>query len=216
MYESAVPPDTSIPDLHERLSTLVTTHSLISKILSRWDAINLPSAYLSGSIIAQARWNEVFGFDPLHGIEDADIVYFDPSDLSEEGEACVAARIAKLFDDLPVRVDVKNQARVHLWYPAKFGNAIEPYRSIADAITTFPTTSSAVAICRNREHDHEIVAPFGLVDLLKPVVRANRTQVTRAYFETKSKRWRECWPDLQILPWAEAVSRTSIILPYPS
>jgi uncharacterized protein len=154
--------------------------------------------------VAQARWNERFGFDPHHGIADADIVYFDARDLSAEAEEHTEQRLAALFAELPVRVDVKNQARVHQWYAAKFGHGIAPYRSVTDAIGTYPTTASAIGLRRTAEL--EIVAPFGLADLLRPVVRANATQITEAFYKTKTARWRRHWPALEILPWSEATS----------
>lgn len=187
------------------MSGLVAGHPAIASILRRWDEVALPDAWLTGSIVAQARWNERFGFDPHHGIADADIVYFDGGDLSAEAEERTELRIAALLSDLPVRVDLKNQARVHLWYAAKFGHTIAPYRSVADAIGTYPTTASAIGL--RRTTGLEVIAPFGLTDLLRPVVRANATQITESYYETKTARWRRHWPDLEILPWSEAISR---------
>lgn len=191
-------------DLTAQLWSLTNRHPAICRIFDRWDAIGLPEARLSGSIVAQARWNEAFGFDPLHGIDDADIVYFDAADLSAEAEERAERRIAELFCDLPVRVDVKNQARVHLWYAAKFGHAIMPYASIAGAIATFPTTASAIGLRGGDSRD--AIAPFGLSDLLLPRVRANAAQITEAYFEKKAARWRRFWPELTILPWSEAMA----------
>ena len=43
------------------------------------------------------------------------------SDLSWEGENRVIRRCAAAFADLDADVQVRNQARVHLWYPEKFG-----------------------------------------------------------------------------------------------
>lgn len=192
-------------ELARHLWDLAERHPTIRCLLDRWHAIDLPDARLSGSLVAQAHWNEVFGFDAHHGIDDVDIVYFDGRDLSQETELAAERRIAALFADLPVRVDVKNQARVHLWYRARFGYAIEPYRSIAGAIATFPTTSSAVGL--RGGHDRDIIAPFGLADLMHPRVRANAAQITEAYFGKKAARWRRFWPDLEILPWSEARAR---------
>lgn len=153
--------------------------------------------------MAQARWNEAFGYNPHHGISDVDIVYFDADNLTREAEDRTEVRVARLFSDLPVRVDVKNQARVHLWYSGKFGDVIAPYRSMSDALRTYPTTSAAVGLRKGEQL--EVMAPFGLADLLQPVVRANATQIRATYFAEKAARWRAMWPDLDILPWAEAV-----------
>ncbi|MBT2185728.1 nucleotidyltransferase family protein [Sphingobium nicotianae] len=187
-----------------RLRGLALGHPIIRTLLDRWTAIDLPDAWLSGSLIAQARWNERFGLPCDHGISDADIIYCDPSDLSPESEASHGARLASLFADLPVPLDVRNQARVHIWYPGSFGFEIEPYRSSREAIATFPTTSAAVGL--RLDGGMETAAPFGLGDLLRPVVRANATQITPQIFAAKAARWRSMWPDLEILPWSAAVS----------
>ena len=112
------------------LTALVLGHPILSGIMKAWLQLALPDCWLSGSAIAQARWNEAFGLPATHGIADVDLVYFDASDLSEEAENEHAARIARIFPDMPVRIDLKNQARVHLWYEARFGYAIEPYRPL--------------------------------------------------------------------------------------
>ncbi|WP_200928272.1 nucleotidyltransferase family protein [Sphingobium sp. Leaf26] len=175
-------------------------HVVAGPMLRRWPLLGLPDAWLSGSMLAQAWWNRCFDLPPLHGMDDADIIYFDPEDLSEAGEARAAAHAAELFADLPIRLDVKNQARVHLWYPDRFGIPISPYLSARAATETFPTTVSAVAIS-----DAHLSAPFGLDDFLAPCVRGNATLIDRAFYQRKSQRWAALWPDLTILPWEDAV-----------
>lgn len=177
-------------------------HVVTGPMLRRWPLLGLPDAWLSGSMLAQVWWNIRFDLPPLHGIDDADIIYFDPDDLSEAGEVRAATHAATLFADLPIRLDVKNQARVHLWYPYCFGTSIPPYRSARAATETFPTTVSAVAI-----NDAQLSAPFGLDDFLAPCVRANAALIDRAFYERKSRRWAALWPDLLILPWEDAARR---------
>ena len=79
-------------------------------------------------------------------------------------------------------------------------NAQRPYRSAAQAIATFPTTSAAIGV-RPSASGIEMIAPFGLADLLAPVVRPNRAQITQAIYETKLARWKSLWPDLQAAQW---------------
>jgi hypothetical protein len=83
------------------------------------------------------------------GIKDVDLIYFDAEDLSAKAETDHESRLRDLFRRLPIKLDVKNEARVHLWYRERFGYAIRPYLSSADAIATFPTTATAVGIRRN-------------------------------------------------------------------
>jgi uncharacterized protein len=39
--------------------------------------------------------------------------------------------------------EAKNQAAVHLWYERRFGQAVGPLTSIAEAVATWPETVSA-------------------------------------------------------------------------
>jgi hypothetical protein len=121
--------------------------------------------------------------------------------MSELGEARHAERLRRLFADLPVQIDVKNEARVHLWYTAKFGYSISPYTSTQHAITTFPTIATAVGVRPGRS-GFSISAPFGLSDLLLPIVRPNKVQITRSIYEAKVARWRPLWPKLPIVDWS--------------
>lgn len=95
---------------------------------------------------------------------------------------------------------MKNEARVHLWYEAKFGYPITPYVSTTDAIATFPTTATAVGLLP-RNGGLELCAPFGLSELLGGVVRANKIQIRRQIYEQKVSRWLKVWPKLSVVDW---------------
>ena len=56
--------------------------------------------------------------------------------LDIESENRVVLQVKQLYSDLGIEIDVKNQARVHLWYKDHFGYSIEPYTSIESAINT--------------------------------------------------------------------------------
>ena len=76
------------------------------------------------------------------------------------------------------------------------------------AIWTWPTTATAVGVRMTRGVP-VVFAPFGLQDLFGLVVRANRVQITRAIYERKVARWTRCWPNLTVLPWAEAIGEST-------
>jgi hypothetical protein len=185
----------------ERVWAVVTASPLLGPLVQRWDEIALPDCWLVAGAVAQTVWNAASGLPATHGISDIDLVYFD-TDLSEACEQAHAERVRALLG-LDVWIDVKNEARVHLWYEAKFGKPLKPYVSTRDAISTFPTTATAVGV-RPAEAGFEIAAPYGLDDLLGLIVRANKKQVTRDRFDAKIARWRPLWPKLRIIEWDEA------------
>ncbi|MDU0359802.1 nucleotidyltransferase family protein [Rhizobium sp. 25PS6] len=185
-----------------QLQGIVLKSQMLSALLHNWEKVALPDSWLVAGAIAQTVWNHRFGFPPAHGINDIDIVYFDASDRSEETEAEHAARVRRAFSDLSIWIDVKNEARVHLWYETKFGYPIKPYLSTADAIDTFPTTATAVGLCP-RNGSLDLCAPFGLSDLLEGVVRPNKKQISREIYEQKVSRWVRVWPNLNVMGWLE-------------
>lgn len=180
----------------------VAASPLLAPVLSAWDQVALPDAWLVAGALAQTVWNRLHGFPPRTGIADIDLVYHDAADLSETAEARHAQRIGALFRDLPLRFDVKNEARVHLWYARKFGHPIEPYPSSEAAIASFPTTATAVGL-RPGQSGYEVAAPCGLGDLMSLIVRPNKRQITEVVYDAKVARWRQIWPKLTVLPWEE-------------
>jgi len=173
------------------------------EILERFNEVGLPDCWLVAGSIAQTVWNLACGRSAEFGVKDVDLIYFDGQDLSANSEADHERRLREVFQQLPMKLDVKNEARVHLWYEERFGYVIEPCRSSAEAIATFPTTATAVGV-RKAGSELECCAPFGLDDLFALVVRPNKRQITRSIYEAKLTRWRPIWPRLTFLPWDEA------------
>jgi uncharacterized protein len=190
--------------LIEHLEAALQQNRSLWEILSRFDEIALPDAWLVAGAVAQTVWNLSLGRPAELGIKDVDIVYFDAADLSAEAEAAQERRLRRQFDALPIQLDVKNEARVHLWYQRTFRYAIPPYASTEAAIDTFPTTATSIGV--RRTNRFECYAPFGLDDLFSLVVRPNKAQVTEAIYEAKLARWREQWPQLTFLAWDATVS----------
>ena len=123
------------------ISAAIAANPAISAI--RAHALALPSPFLVAGCLAQSLWNLQSARPATAGITDYDLVYFDPTDLSAETEA---AHEARLRQALSLPLDVKNQARVHLWYPAKFGRQIPPFPSVEAAIATYPTTATTIGL----------------------------------------------------------------------
>src|SRR2546426_11685534 len=107
-----------------RLRTILENNSVIERILLRASSLQMPNWYLGAGCIAQTVWNSLHGFRLTQNIQDYDLAYFDSTDLSEEAEEKTIRKAQSVLGDLGVNIDVKNEARVHLWYKKHFGNAI--------------------------------------------------------------------------------------------
>ncbi|MGH7447751.1 MAG: nucleotidyltransferase family protein [Longimicrobiales bacterium] len=200
--------DAGVSDASELLTQVLRSSELVYECLRRLAVLDLPNWYLGAGCIAQTVWNAAHGYDPTTGIVDYDIVYFDP-DLSPEAEDAAVTRVGEVLSDLPLRPDVKNQARVHLWYAGHFGYEIRPYASCEDAIATWPTTATAIGV-RLRNGSLAVEAPFGVDDLFGLVVRPNRVQITPDIYLSRVERWTRQWPLLTILDWDAGVGSPGI------
>ena len=81
----------------------------------------LPQCHVTAGCLFQTVWNVLSGRPPAENIKDYDVFYFDGRDLSWEAEDEVIRRVSPLAEKLGLPVEVKNQARVHLWYRQRFG-----------------------------------------------------------------------------------------------
>jgi uncharacterized protein len=190
------------PDQQKKLWSILEHNPVVLAAIDSAKSIALPNWYIGAGCIVQTVWNYQSGLPINQGIKDIDLIYFDPSDLSEEAERLVEEKINFLLPNFPLNIDVNNQARVHLWYERYFGYPIEAYKSAEGAIDSWPTTATATAVRRN-DSNRVVYAPFGLDDLFSMTVRANKRQITKEIYEAKVNRWLRHWPCLKIVPWDE-------------
>src|SRR5215472_12227562 len=102
-----------------QFAAMLRRNKRLTDVLSRAATMKLPNWYLTAGCMYQTVWNVVTGQPPEAGILDYDLAYFDASDLSWQAEDAVIQAGRALFGDLPAPVQIRNQARVHLWYEQK-------------------------------------------------------------------------------------------------
>ncbi|TCZ79253.1 nucleotidyltransferase family protein [Paenibacillus albiflavus] len=186
------------------LIRIMQQSELLMKVFDRVKLLGLKSYYIGAGCIAQTAWNHLTS-RPLHyGISDIDIVYYEDQDLSSEAEEIIINRGKRQFADIPIALDIKNQARVHLWYEKKFGIPLQPYRSLEEAIQSWPTTATSLGVRQELNGEWVIYAPYGLTDLLTMKLRANKKLITEEIYRKKVNKWLVNWPELQVIEWNES------------
>jgi uncharacterized protein len=193
--------------LDEQMTCLrqaLAQNQTLSDALAGAAAMNLPGCYLVAGCLYQTVWNVITGEPPEAGILDYDLVYFDPSDLSWEAEDAVIVAGSEVFAGLPAPVEIRNQARVHLWYEEKFGLACPPHASSEAAIDTYEATAACLGVRLEPGGRWRIYAPYGLSDVFNLVIRPNPVLAPRHVYETKTARWQRQWPGLTVLSWPTA------------
>ncbi|WP_404816148.1 nucleotidyltransferase family protein [Streptomyces thermolineatus] len=192
------------------LKSALSRNDVLLEVLDRAAAMGLPGWYLTGGCLFQTVWNVVTGRPPASGIKDYDVFYFDDGDLSWEAEDAVIRAGREVFGGLPAEVEIRNEARVHLWYERKFGVACAPHVSAESAIDCFVATTCCLGVRLEPGGRWRIYAPHGLSDVFGLVVRPNPVLAPREVYETKVARWRRQWPELTVLDWPSAPSRKGL------
>ncbi len=166
-----------------------------AEILRRLPTLGLDQTYLAAGCVYQAVWNRLSGRPVTTGVKDYDVFYFDP-DTSWEAEDRVIRAAAQLFADLDATIELKNQARVHLWYGDRFGAGHPPLASTEDGIARYLVACTCIGI---RVADGAIHAPHGLGELWDGILRMNPTNPRPALFQAKAESYRQRWPWLRIV-----------------
>src|SRR5690242_1798403 len=182
-------------EFRERLTAILRATPPLMRVLSVARHLCLPDWLAFSGAVYQPVLNHLTGRPLDYGIKDYDLGYFDGSDLSYEAEDVVIRRVKAAFDE-PLRnmVEVRNQARVHLWFERKFREPYGPLSSTAEALERFASTTFAVGVRLESDDRLQIEAPFGLADLfalrLRPNPRRKTVGVARASADVP-RRWPE-------------------------
>ncbi|WP_069764995.1 nucleotidyltransferase family protein [Streptomyces sp. LUP47B] len=183
------------------LRSVLSRNEVLTDVLTRAATLELPGWYVTAGCLFQTVWNVVTDRPPAGGIKDYDIFYFDGTDLSWEAEDAVIKAGQEVFAGLPAEVEIRNEARVHLWYEQKFGVPCPPHESTEAAIDSFAATTCCLGVRLDPDGGWRVYAPHGLSDVFNLVVRPNPVLAPREVYEAKAARWREEWPELTVLPW---------------
>ena len=188
-------------ELRERLTEIVCATPRLMRVLSVARHLCLPDWLVFSGAVYQPVLNHLTGRPLDYRIKDYDLGYFDASDLSYDAEDAVIRRVKAAFDE-PLRsmVEVRNQARVHLWFEAKFSEPYGPLSCTAEALERFASATFAVGVRLESDDRLQIDAPFGLADLFALRLRPNPRRKTVGFARTAAdvrRRWPEVFVEDQ-------------------
>ncbi|WP_417231566.1 nucleotidyltransferase family protein [Brevundimonas sp.] len=186
-------------DLETALAAIVRSNPQLMQVLTTVRALDLPDWRVFSGAVYQAVWNAQTGRPVGYGIKDYDLGYFDP-DTSWDAEDVVIKRVAAAFDP-PLRdlVEVRNQARVHLWFEARFG---EPYDALPDtdtALSRFVAPAFAVGVRLEADDTISVAAPFGLEDVFSMTLRPNPVRGGARGWRRTVENARGRWPEITVI-----------------
>ncbi|MDP3403288.1 MAG: nucleotidyltransferase family protein [Brevundimonas sp.] len=186
-------------DLETRLVGIVRADSGLMHVLTTVRGLDLPDWRIFSGAVYQSAWNALTGRPPGYGRKDFDLGYFDP-DTSWDAEDIVIKRVAAAFDEpFASTVEVRNQARVPLWFPAHFGEPYDPIACTDEALGRFVAPAFAVGVRLEPDDTISIAAPLGLEDMFDLVLRPNPDRAVAKDWARVTERALARWPELTIV-----------------
>lgn len=182
--------------LEARLTDILRADPTLVHVLTVLRDLDLPDWRLFSGAVYQAVWNAQTGRPVGYGVRDYDVGYFG-SDVSWDAEDVVIKRVAAAFEPpLREQVEVRNQARVHLWFQDKFGEAYEPLTCTDDAPARFVAPAFAVGVRLEADDAISVIAPFGLEDVFDMVIRPNPERQRARGWDRVIANARGRWPEI--------------------
>jgi hypothetical protein len=180
---------------------IIWRDELVREALKRARDLDLAQWRIVSGALYNTVWNSLTGKPSGYGIKDVDLFYFDASDLSYEAEDQAIRRGEKVFASLSRPVEIRNQARVHLWFEKHFGQSYPPLSSSEEGIDRFASKTHAVGVRLMPDDTLDLYAPFGLDDIFSFRITPNRIiDNSRTHME-KAERAAANWPEISVVPW---------------
>ena len=187
-------------DLKARLEAMVRASPRLMRVLTIARDLGLPDWRIVSGAIYQTVWNALTGRDPDYGVKDYDLFYYDGADTSYEAEDVVIRRAAAACPaDLAPLIEVRNQARVHLWFEQRFGEPYAPLRCSDEALERFVGPAFAVGVRLESDGRLDIAAPFGLEDIFALRIRPNPNRPRAQGWPKVTASAKARWPELLIV-----------------
>ena len=186
-------------DLEARLVGIVRADPGLMHVLKGVRDQNLPDWRVFSGAVYQSVWNALTGRPSGYGVRDYDVGYYDP-DTRWDAEDVVIKRVAAAFEE-PFRstVEVRNQARVPIWFPAHFGEPYEPLSGTDEALARFVAPAFAVGVRLEADDAISVAAPLGLEDIFALILRPNPRRGVAKDWPRVVERAKARWPELTVI-----------------
>ena len=177
------------------LKSLILADEWMIQRLQAVREFGIEDAWIGAGFIRNRVWDYLHDFPVDNHLNDIDVIYFGPDELSPEIDQQMEALLAAKYPD--DHWSVKNQARMHL----KHGHTA--YKNCEEALSHWVETPTCIAAkLWPGKSDVHILAPHGLEDLLTLKVRPNPFYgLDKAELYNQriaQKKWASKWPKLDI------------------
>lgn len=185
--------------LESRLRRLVRASAWFWPALLTVRDLGLDSWCIGAGAVRNLVWDDLHHVHTPSFLADVDVAYFDAADTRDERDAALQAALSRARPDMPW--EVTNQAGVHRWFESHFGHPVRPLVDLTDAVASWPEFATSVGVSLRRDLSIEVIAPYGLDDLFRCIVRRNPARVSLATYRERiaQKRYASRWPKVTIV-----------------
>lgn len=183
----------------QEIIEIIKNDEWMMQVLETARTLNLPDWMIGAGFVRGKVWDHLHGYTVATPLSDIDVIYFDHNELKvtkEENELIEEEYQNKLKSFLDLNWSVTNQARMHS------ENGDKEYLSSKDAMSYWPETATAVAVKLLSDNTLELIAPYGIDDLvnLKLRISPNFTR-SKSIFEERltKKQWLKKWPLVKVI-----------------
>ncbi len=180
-------------DIIERTEALLLADDFRIECLRAAATLNLPDWYLAAGFVRNAIWDHLHGNTSMTPLNDVDLVYFAPNDISHASELNYQAQLSALCPG--TNWEVRNQARMHL------NHGHSPYHSTEHAIAHWVELPTCVGVRIESNGSLSFCAPFGLHHNWSLHVEINPYFPQPQVFNERvnRKQWLTIWPNLKLV-----------------
>lgn len=182
----------------QRLTSILRRSPRVMTVLTTARDVGLPDPLLFSGAVYQTVWNALTDRPSDYGIKDYDLGYFD-DDLSLDAEDRAIKRMAaSLQPPLRTLVEVRNQARVHLWFEEHYGRPYAALHSTADALNRALCTAHAVGVRLEPDDSLRVHAPMGLDDVFAMRLRPSALYARGSDWDKVVASTTSRWPEVHV------------------
>lgn len=176
-------------DYEKRIIALIKSDSLRMRALRAVRTLELPDWMIAAGFVRNKIWCSIYGNEVE--LNDIDVIYYCPSDDSEERDVTLEKLLRALEPDLPW--SVKNQARMH------FNNGDLPYIDSLDAMSHWPEKQTAIGVMLEDTGQIALKHSFPLELQFNGMINHNPARKIEIFKRRiKKKGWLEIWPELRL------------------
>lgn len=153
---------------------------------------NLPDWWIGAGFVRNTIWDHIHDYKVRTPLNDIDVIYFDPKNLSEDKEKTIEHDLRK---KLSIPWSVKNQARMAIV------RGDGPYTNAEDGLSRWVETATCVGVRLDSLGELKLATPLGIEDLAHLYLRPNpkNTLDPEKFGERiKKKNWLTLWPKLKM------------------